>query len=228
MARIEAALSAVGCLGLAGAASGLEAGMISFLMQDPPPSCTSGMPGMNCHAAMSDDVFVEISGPPVLAPGESATYITEIKGGIQLGSGLNVSLFFQALEEQTPTQIPVEIPSELPPGLAQDDVDRLFPFSEGPPSPEEFTHYVADIEECRASPANCTFLYRFPITAPSQEGTLTVKSAMNSFDGNGQNTNDKWNRELGFEIEVVPEPGPTLATLTALATLSLLARRRGA
>jgi MYXO-CTERM domain-containing protein len=49
---------------------------------------------------------------------------------------------------------------------------------------------------------------------------------MNSFDGNGQNTNDRWNRELGFEVEVLPEPGPALATLAALASLTLLARRR--
>jgi len=180
---------------------------------------------MNCHAAMSGDVFVELDGPVSLAPGESATYTNEIKGGVLEGAGLNVSLFF-ALEGQAAIQIPVEIPDDLPPGLSQDDVDRLFVIETSPLAPEEFTHKLGGITLCRANPANCTFLYRFPITAPSQEGTLTVKSAMNSFDGNGQNTNDKWNRELGFEVEVVPEPGPTLATLTALTSLSLLARRR--
>jgi hypothetical protein len=226
MARIGAVFVGAMVLGPAAVTYGLEAGVVSILMEDPPPSCTSGMPGMNCHATMSTDVFVEISGPPILEPGEIATYTTEIKGGVLEGAGLNVSLFFQALEEQVPTQIPVEIPAVLPPGLSQADVDKLLVIPTGPLLPEEFTHNVADIDLCRANPANCTFLYRFPITAPSQEGTLTVKSAMNSFDGNGQNTNDRWNRELGFEVEVLPEPGPALATLAALASLTLLARRR--
>lgn len=224
LARIGAVLVGGACLGLAAAAPGHEAGIISFQMQDPPPSCTSGMPGMNCHAAMSGDVFVEISGPPVLEPGESATYTTEIQGGVQRGAGLNVSLFFQALGAQQPTQIPVEIPAPLPQGLTQADVDRLFVIEL---APEEFTHHLADITLCRANPANCTFLYRFPVTAPAEEGTLTVKSAMNSFDGNGQNTNDRWNRELGFEIDVqLPEPGATPGALAALAAATLLAGAR--
>jgi len=183
-------------------------GISSVSMTGGPATCA----GSGCHAAAATNlVAVSISGPDTLEPGETALYTLEIaeiaNGGLQVGTGMNLSLFLDNIE--------LLIDESM-------EQDQNFPTS----------LQVLDGEITHNSNVNAlpspdggvgVFSYTVPIDAPLTEGSMTIMAAMNSFNQNFTSSGDNWNRSE--KVVTVPEPAGA-GMLTSGATLLALLHRR--
>lgn len=192
--------------GLAGARSD---GVSSLDMFDGPGTCSNAA----CHGSAAIDlVAVDIVGPDSLEPGETAIYsirmIELAFGGLQVGTGMNLSLFLDG------SQIPIDSQLETHPA---------FPLN----------LQVRDSEITHAGNANVlpapdggvgVFTHDVPITAPSQEGNLVIMATMNSFNQNFNNSGDNWVRNE--KTVFVPEPTKSVMLRASVVVLGLLHRMR--
>ena len=160
-----------------------------------------------CHGPATAGLGVTIDGPVQLTPGETGEYTITMEQMLNLGAGVNVALYgggmLGVLEATT--------------GLLASEI------SLGQQSPE-LTHR-----------AGASFLnqgiwsYRFAVTAPAEPTTLTLRGAMNAFNGNFvADDGDVWNTAPDFLIQVVPEPGTVLMLAGGLVALGAARFRRRA
>jgi len=148
--------------------------------------------GALCHSTLDPDPTVEvtISGPSVLAPGESAVYVLSIDP-VLIGAGMNASLLVggvltafdeAALEDESTALLDGEVTHQT--GLN-------FP----------------------GGPGVGKWDYLLRVTAPDEPTTLTLNVAMNAFNQSFSRLGDRWNRA---ELEIVVEE-PAAVTFTDIA-----------
>ncbi len=152
-----------------------------------------------CHGVATAGLGVTIDGPVELMPGETGVYTITMAQMANLGAGVNVALYgggMLGVLDATTSLLASEI-------------------SVGQVSPE-LTHR-----------SGASFLnqgiwsYAFSVTAPAEETTLTLRGAMNAFNGNFvADDGDLWSTAPDFLIQVVPEPGTALLLAAGLATLA--------
>lgn len=183
-----------------------SSGITSASMPNGPANCSDAA----CHTTASPDVFVTISGPRGLAPGEIAAYTIEmmefIPGGLLVGTGINLSTDLDGIPEALDPQLEQEF--DWPPALQVLD--------------GEITHdSLVNIDPAPTGGVG-VFSWTVPVHAPlSSEGIMTISVALNSFDQSFTKGGDHWERA---ELEVlvqVPEPVLTTQLVSGCALLML-------
>jgi hypothetical protein len=187
-----------------------SSGITSASMPNGPANCSDAA----CHTTASPEVFVTISGPTELDPGEIAAYTIEmmefIPGGLLVGTGISLKIDLDGFPEALDPQLEQEF--DWPPALQILD--------------GEVTHDSLVNIDFAPTGGVGVFSWDVPVQAPVAVGLMTISAALNSFDQSFTKIGDHWQRA---ELEVmVPEPDLTiqLAFGCALLTIGLAPSRQ--
>lgn len=207
------------CL-LAPTAALAEADGVDSRTEFPPLGCGSSVTGeeAGCHVKNANPaLMVTIDGPQQIDVGEQGfgLYTASIPTNFMFddvmfdGAGINVAL-------DAPNAPGCQLEAFAPPGKLRFENDP------GGPSWPVLSHR----HDGDPPPTNINnvWSYQFLVLNCLTPGTVSLRVAMNAFDGSGSEDGEVWN---STKLDVsVPEPGAALAGAAALAAVASIGARR--